>query len=57
MTGAHHYNVDGQIDGTVAGADATDPASSYRFLNGLYGRKTSTGRTPSPAATTTITSV
>jgi predicted CXXCH cytochrome family protein len=37
MTGAHHYNVDGQIDGTVAGADATDPASSYRFLNGLYG--------------------
>jgi predicted CXXCH cytochrome family protein len=37
MTGAHHYNVDGQIDGTVAGADATDPASSYRFLNGTYG--------------------
>jgi predicted CXXCH cytochrome family protein len=37
MTGAHHYNVDGQIDGTIAGADASDPASSYRFLNGAYG--------------------
>jgi predicted CXXCH cytochrome family protein len=37
MTGAHHYNVDGQIDGTVTGADATDINNSYRFLNGLYG--------------------
>jgi hypothetical protein len=37
MTGAHHYNVDGQIDGSVAGADALDINSSYRFLRGLYG--------------------
>ena len=37
MTGAHHYNVDGQIDGTVAGADATTIANSFRFLHGLYG--------------------
>jgi predicted CXXCH cytochrome family protein len=37
MTGAHHYNVDGQIDGTVAGADATTIANSYRFLKGTYG--------------------
>jgi predicted CXXCH cytochrome family protein len=37
MEGAHHYNVDGQIDGTVAGADATDINNSFRFLRGLYG--------------------
>jgi predicted CXXCH cytochrome family protein len=37
MAGAHHYNVDGQIDGTVPGANADDVYNSYRFLWGLYG--------------------
>ncbi|MEJ2201245.1 MAG: cytochrome c3 family protein [Desulfuromonadaceae bacterium] len=37
VAGAHHYNVDGQIDGSIAGADATDNNNSYRFLRGLYG--------------------
>jgi predicted CXXCH cytochrome family protein len=36
MTGAHHYNVDGKIDGST-GAEATDVANSFRFLTGLYG--------------------
>lgn len=46
LTGAHHYNVDGRIDGTIAGADATDVNNSYRFLRGVYGRETNlaTGR-------------
>jgi predicted CXXCH cytochrome family protein len=36
MTGAHHYDVDGKIDGS-AGAEADDLNNSYRFLRGLYG--------------------
>ena len=37
MTGAHHYNIDGQIDGIVVGADADEVYNSYRFLKGVYG--------------------
>jgi predicted CXXCH cytochrome family protein len=36
MTGTHHNNVNGLIDGTE-GREADVPANSYRFLQGLYG--------------------
>jgi predicted CXXCH cytochrome family protein len=36
MQGAHHNDVEGQIDGT-AGRDATEDYNSYRFLFGVYG--------------------
>ena len=37
MTGSHHYNVDGVLNTNAAGT--IDPASGYRFLNGLYGKE------------------